>query len=126
MHNIRARPGVARVASPIPRRAKQISAEQSAQLADDYGQGMKVGELAEKYGIHRVTVADHLNVHGITRRFRGLDKSQVADAATRYEAGTSLAALGKKYGVSPTTVRKALTEHGITMRSSWDHLSPVP
>ncbi|HEY9357610.1 MAG TPA: hypothetical protein VIQ52_15020, partial [Arthrobacter sp.] len=88
MRKIKARPEVARVASPIPRRAKQISAEQSTQLADDYRQGMKVGDLAEKYGIHRVTVADHLAGHGIEKRLRGLGETQVLDAAKRYQAGT--------------------------------------
>lgn len=122
MRKIQARPEVARVASPIPRRAKQISDEQSVQLAEDYSQGMKVGELAKKYSIHRVTVADHLAIHGIEKRSRGLDKAQVLDAAARYHVGTSLAVLGEKYGVSPTTVRQALVKQGVPMRSSWDHL----
>lgn len=122
MHRIKARPEVARVAPPIPRIAKQIGAEQSAQLADDYRQGMTVGDLAKKYGIHRVTVSDHLAVHCIAKRLRGLDETQVLDAAERYQASTSLAVLGKKYGVSPTTVRKALIEQGITMRSPYEHL----
>jgi hypothetical protein len=87
MSKIKARPEVARVASLIPRRAKQISAEQSAQLADDYRQGMKVGELAKKYGIHRVTVADHLAIHGNTKRSRGLDEAGFGRAAARYHAG---------------------------------------
>lgn len=122
MRKIKSRPEVAHVASPIPRRAKQISDEHSAQLADDYGQGMKVGELAKTYGIHRVTVADHLAFHGIEKRSRGLGEAQVLDATTRYQAGTSLAALGKKYGVSPTTVRQTLVKKGIAMRSTYEHL----
>jgi hypothetical protein len=64
--------------------------------------GMKVGKLAKKYRIHRVTVADHLAIHGFAKRVRGLDETQVLDAADRYQAGASLAVLGKKYGgVSP-------------------------
>ncbi|WP_152683818.1 helix-turn-helix domain-containing protein [Pseudarthrobacter siccitolerans] len=122
MRKIYARPEVTRVAPPIPRRAKQISDEQSAQLAAEYRQGMTVGELAEKYGIHRVTVADHLAVHGIEKRLRGLDEAQVLDAATRYHAGSSLAVLGKKYGVSPTTVRKNLVKRGVVMRRSYGYL----
>jgi hypothetical protein len=122
MRKIKARPEVAHVAPPIPRRAKQISDEQSAQLADDYRQGMKVGDLAEKYGIHRVTVADHLAVHRIEKRVRGLDEAQVLDAAAGYGAGTSLAVLGKKYGVSPTTVRKNLVKRGVVMRRSYGYL----
>jgi transposase len=122
MRKIKTRPEVTRVVSPIPRRARQISDRQSAQLADDYRQGMKVGELAKKYGIHRVTVADHLAVHGIAKRTRGLDEAQVSDAAERYQAGVSLAVLGKEYGVSPTTVRQTLVRQGVTMRNTYEHL----
>ncbi|MCX2746291.1 hypothetical protein OOZ51_00495 [Arthrobacter sp. MI7-26] len=124
MQKIRARPEVARVASPIPRRAKQISEEQSAQLAEDYRQGMKVGELAKKYVIHRVTVADHLAVRGISKRARGLTTEQIEEAIHRYQAGGSLAALGKSFKVSADTVRKALLRQGITMRRPWEH--PLP
>jgi Mor family transcriptional regulator len=122
MRKIKARPEVARVTPPIPRRAKQIRTEQSAQLVDDYRQGMKVGELAAKYGIHRVTVADHLAVHRIEKRVRGLDEAQVLDAAAGYRAGASLAVLGKKYSVSPTTVRQTLVKHGVVMRKSYEHM----
>ena len=122
MLKIKTRPEVARVAPPIPRRAKQISDEESAQLADDYCQGMKVGDLAEKYGIHRVTVTDHLALHRIEKRVRGLDEAQVLDAAAHYQAGESLAVLGEKYGFSPTTVRKALVKKGMAMRSTYEHL----
>ena len=123
MRKIKARPEVARVvAPPIPRRAKQISPEQSKQLTEDYRHGMKVGELAKKYAIHRVTVSDHLAVHGIAKRSRGLDETQVSDAVARYRAGISLAVLGKKYGVSPTTVRQTLVKSGVVMRSTYEHL----
>jgi Mor family transcriptional regulator len=121
MHKIKARPEVARVASPIPRRAKQISPEQSAQLAEGYRQGMKIGELARKYGVHRATVADHLAAHSITKRPRGLTPYQVTEASSRYRAGESLAGLGRSYSVSADTVRKILISSGVRMRNPWDH-----
>ncbi|MCX2746287.1 hypothetical protein OOZ51_00475 [Arthrobacter sp. MI7-26] len=125
IQKVGARPEVAHVTSPIPRRAKHISHEQSAQLADDYREGMKVGELAKKYGVHRVTVADHLAAHGITKRPRGLTPRQVTEAGDRYRAGESLASLGEFYSVSADTVRKGLLIQGITMRRPWDHSTPI-
>lgn len=124
VHKIKTRPEVARVSSPLPRQAKHLKPKQSAQLADDYRQGMKVGELAKKYGIHRVTVADHLAVHGISKRTRGLTPEQIEQAIQRYQAGASLAALGRSFKVSADTVRKALLQQGVTMRGPWEH--PLP
>ncbi|MCI0144027.1 hypothetical protein KNN17_20920 [Arthrobacter bambusae] len=82
---------------------------------------MKVGELAKKYSIHRVTVADHLATHNITKRPRGPTPQQVVEARDRYRAGESLASLGKSYSVSADTMRKSLISSGVTMRNRWDH-----
>lgn len=118
---IKARPDVAVVASPLPRRAKHLNPEQSAQLAENYRQGMKVWELAKKYDIHRATVADHLAFHGVAKRARGLMPDQITEASDRYRTGESLASLGRAYSVSADTIRKGLCSSGVKMRNPWDH-----
>ncbi|WP_437770358.1 hypothetical protein [Arthrobacter sp. KNU40] len=119
---IQARPEVAREESPIPRHFTQLSAEQATALADDYQAGIRVKELAAKYGISRETVSKHLRRRAITPRKVGLDAQQIKEAVRLYEQGDSLATIGTRMGVTAHTVRSRLLEVGVRMRSSYEHL----
>ena len=77
------------------------------QLIKAYGEQASVKELAQSFGIHRVTV---------TARFDGTEWSCASLAANLRRsrrppvctAGWSLARLGEKFGVDPATVSRAL------------------
>ncbi|WP_437770360.1 hypothetical protein [Arthrobacter sp. KNU40] len=121
---LKARPEVVREEPPIPRHFAHLGTEQAAALADDYQAGMRVKELAAKYGISRETVSKHLRRRAITPRKVGLDEQQIKEAARLYEQGDSLATIGKRMGVTAHTVRSRLVEAGVRMRSSCEHLLP--
>lgn len=119
---IQARPETVREEPPIPRHFNQVKGEQAETLAEDYQAGMRVKELATKYGISRETVSRHLRRQAISPRKVGLDALQIKEAARLYEQGDSLATIGKRMGVTAHTVRSRLIEAGVTMRSSYEHL----
>jgi hypothetical protein len=61
------------------------------ELIKEYEQQATVKELAQRFGIHRLTVSALLKRHGIELRPIGLTDEQVADACHLYPAGRSLA-----------------------------------
>lgn len=122
IEKIQARPQKAPKVRPLPRRFPQLKAEQANALAADYQAGMRVKELAVKYGISRETVSKHLRRQSIERRKIGLDEQQIKEAVRLYKQGDSLATIGKRLGVTAHTVRSRLVEAGVEMRSSYEHL----
>jgi hypothetical protein len=76
-----------------------------------------VKELAQRFGIHRVTVTTLLRRHGVELRRAGLVPHDIPMAARLYSQGWSLARLGSKYSVDPATVWRALRAAGVEMRS---------
>ena len=88
-----------------------------AELIASYRTGTNINELAERFGVHRTTVACLLRRHGVDVRAVGLSPSQVRDAARLYREGWSLARIGKKFGVDDMTVRRHLLLAGVVMRS---------
>jgi uncharacterized protein YjcR len=85
-------------------------------LTADYLAGVKVKVLAERYGITRQTVFDHIRRRGIPRRSPGLGPDEVDEARGLYESGKSLATIGGLLGVNAETVRLTLTKAGVSMR----------
>ncbi len=99
------------------RRARQLSKSETQQLLADYGSGMLVREIAAKFGIHRITVTNLVNVAGAPVRFRGLEPRAIKEASRLYkEEGWSLARLAKRYDVTPMTVRHYLLKGNVKMR----------
>jgi hypothetical protein len=93
-------------------------------LAADYTAGATVYELADKYGIHRNTVSEHLHRQGIPMRRRGLDPDQARLAGHRYQQGQSLARIGDQLNVDPGTVRRRSARKApapATARHALDH-----
>ena len=109
----------------LPAMARRLNAEEIAELASYYRAGVKVAEIAQRYGIHRATVTEIINQHGIDRRKRGLDKDEVPKVIAEYQGGESLKTLGERYGVHPSTINNTLTRHGITLRprNGWSYAS---
>jgi lambda repressor-like predicted transcriptional regulator len=89
-----------------------------AELSKEYEQGgASVKELAQQFGIHRVTVTAHLHRNGVEFRRSGIAQEDILTAARLYDQGWSLMKLGAKYGVDSTTVWRALRAAGVVMRS---------
>lgn len=86
----------------------------------DYLSGANMGEVAERWGVHRTTVAALLRRSGIEPRQPGLTQEQVNEASRLYVEGWSLGRLGERYGCSADTVRLALLKAGVVMRRPWE------
>ncbi|WP_447589512.1 recombinase family protein [Microbacterium lacticum] len=107
----------------LPAVARRLNAGEIAELASYYHAGVKVAEIAQRYGIHRATVTEIIKQHGIGRRKRGLDKDEVPQVIAEYQGGESLKTLGERYGVHHSTIANTLTRHGITLRprNGWSY-----
>ena len=86
------------------------------------GDDMRV--VAERWGISRKTVAEHLRREGVTPRRRGLSPDQVQTAIRLYAAGWSLARIGERFGCDHGVVLRALQRVGVPLRDS--HGRPRP
>lgn len=102
-----------RIARQVQHRLRPTQVEK---LLADYRAGVGVNELATKYEVHRGTVGEILDRHGVARRNRGIAPDQIAGAIADYQSGASLAALGAKYSVHPATVAAALRRAGVNVR----------
>jgi len=103
---------------PAPRQTQtRLDPYQSNALAEAYSEGAKIKELAQRYGVHRVTVASLLRRRGVEPREVGLTEMEVAEACRLYPDGWSLARLADRYDVDDMTVRRYLLLAGVEMRS---------
>jgi transposase len=87
-------------------------------MAAAYQHGHSLGELAREFGVHRRTVADHLERLGVARRVNlpKLTSTDIKRAASQYRAGDSLATVGKMLHVDASTVQRALKRVGVAIR----------
>lgn len=96
----------------VRHRQKQTRLTQSDvdAMVRDHEAGASSSALAEKYGVHRHTVARHLTSRGLlTRRnVRKLTDQQIADASAEHKLGVPATAIARELGVHPATVRRAL------------------
>jgi hypothetical protein len=63
-------------------------------LIKEYEQRASVKDLAQRFGIHRLTVTALLRRHGVELRRAGLTPEQIRTAEGLYRQGWSLASLG--------------------------------
>jgi hypothetical protein len=103
-------------ASKRPRQHhRRLGPAEVAKLIETYGQGVTIKQLAERFGIHRVTVSALLHRHGVSLRLAGLGDAEVEEAASLYRQGWTLAGLGKMFAVNPVTVWRRLQAVGVNM-----------
>jgi hypothetical protein len=95
---------------------RRLRQDELDHLVADYLSGVKVKELAERYGITRQTVLEHRRRQGLPRRHPRLGPLEVNKACDLYRSGKSLADIGVVFSVDPGTVRRALTKVGVPMR----------
>lgn len=82
----------------------------------EYQAGRSVKNLAERWRVHRGTVANHLREAGVEIRSRGLSSEQVSEAVRMYGDGWSLRQLAARYDCDYETVRQALLRAGVVLR----------
>jgi len=76
---------------------RRLGATEVAALIETYREGRSNKAIAQRFGIHRVTVTALLRRHGVERRRSGLAPEEVPEAASLYGQGWSLAKLGRKF-----------------------------
>lgn len=101
---------------PPRQRQRRLRAEQLEQLKDDYLAGVPVSDLAERYGIARQTVIEHMRRLAVARGHPKLSIGEAARAADLYTARLSLAAVGTAFGVDAGTVRRVLAKAAVPIR----------
>jgi len=101
---------------PSKQHQRRLRPEDVERLSVDYLAGAKVTDLAQRFGITRQTVLDHVRRLGLPRRHPKLVAEEVAQAAQLYEAGNSLAVVGSALDVDPGTIRRALVGAGVSIR----------
>jgi transposase-like protein len=105
---------------PTARRQQQrrLSPAQVEQVVQQYQAGDDMRIVAERWGISRKTVAEHLRRAGVTPRRQGLSSEQVRTAIQLYAAGWSLARIGARFGCDHSVVLRALERAGVPRRDS--------
>ncbi|HEY8202260.1 MAG TPA: hypothetical protein VII47_13025, partial [Actinomycetota bacterium] len=93
-----------------------LTPDAAAELVAMYQVGATIGELADRFNVHRTTVTANLVRAGVDRRRKGLGPEQVEEATRLYAESWSLARLGERFGVSDGTVLNAFRKAGVETR----------
>ena len=88
-------------------------------LLDAYQGGATINQLAVEFGIHRTTVAGHLDRHGVPRHSEqtAWDDEILRQAAELYTTGLSLADVAHRFGVDAQTVANRFRRAGVPVRA---------
>jgi phage-related baseplate assembly protein len=80
--------------------------------------GATINELAARFGIHRTTVATHLDRHQVPRHHDRTtwDDNTLRRAAEPYAAGLSLADVTDRYQIDAQTVANRFGRAGLSVR----------
>jgi len=97
---------------------RRLSSAAVDALVAAYMSGRSLPDIAVEFGIHRRTVAKHLEERGVARRqhARKMADAEVELAIHHYETGASLAAVAAVFHVDRETVRRELSRAGVTIR----------
>ena len=84
----------------------------------EYQAGRSLADLAAEVGVHRRTIATHLENRGIQRRVNRhkLSQEEIGDVIRRYQAGEMLASIARTFDVHAITVRRELQRAAIAIR----------
>jgi transposase len=105
------------VRRPRKQLQRRLPPEQVKNLLAAYQAGQSTNEVAASYGVHRTTVVNILNRHGVPFRVRGMPNKDLSEVIRLYESGWSLAKLGRHFGVTGhNTISNALRKAGVTIR----------
>jgi len=123
-HAERPREERGRLSNPSQRR---LSPADIDDLVDAYQAGATISQLAVEFGIHRTTVAGHLDRSGVPRHSEqtAWDDEILKQAAELYATGLSLADVADKFGIDPQTVANRFRRAGVAVRPRRGWTSPA-
>ena len=103
---------------PVKQRQVQrrLTAKQAAQLAAEYEAGASMQQLADRWNLHRTTVADQLRRAGVAIRQRGIPPERLDEAIRLYGEGWSCQRLAERFDCDDETVRQTLKRAGVKLR----------
>jgi hypothetical protein len=119
-------PALLRRRKPESKSAKQrqvqrrLTPEQVDQLVAEYQAGDDMKVLADRWRVHRTTVAGHLRRGRVTLRRQGLPIERFDEAIRLYGEGLPLERLAKRFDSDDETVRQALKRAGVNFRAPWE------
>ena len=105
-----------RLSNPPQRR---LSPTEIDDLIEAYPAGATIRQLAGDYGIHRSTVAGHLDRHGVPRHSEqtAWDDEILTQAAELYASGSSLGGVADQFGIDAQTVANRFRRAGAPVRA---------
>lgn len=77
-----------------------LSAAQVDELVELHGQGLTLGQIRQRLGVHHRTVAAHLVRRSVPPHTRGLAAKDAPKAMELYESRMTLTEVGRYFGVS--------------------------
>lgn len=94
---------------PITGANRRLSPAEIDQIVEDYKTGVgSIYDLADIYGVHRNTVAQHLKARGVQLGGQALSPEEIERAKELARQGLSGNAIGRAMMRDPKTVRRAL------------------
>ncbi len=94
-----------------------LSPEEEAEVVALYQAGRTAREVADRFGIHRLTVSRAVRRAGGRVRREPLTEREVEKAATLYTSGMSIAAVAKELSLPRESIRRQLILAGVEMRA---------
>ncbi len=114
-----------RLSNPAQRR---LSPTDIGDLVEAYRGGATISHLAVEFGVHRTTVAGHLDRRGVPRHSeqRQWGEESLQQAAGLYATGVSLADVAHQFGIDAQTVANRFRRAGIPVRPrrGWSSRAP--
>ncbi len=101
------------------KRVRRLTVADVDELVEDRKAGAQIASLAQRFGIGRTTVMEHLRRRGVQpQRWRGrtLTPDQLHEAGEQYRSGQNLAMIGDELDVDRRYLRRALRSADITIR----------
>ncbi len=98
-----------RPARPVGGANRRLCPVEIDQLVTDYHSLQSIYRVADLYGLHRNTVAQHLKDRGVRLGRLSLQASEIERAQELKDRGLSLNAIGRTLGRDPKTVKAALS-----------------
>ena len=80
---------------------RRLATAAVTELIQAYGHGASIKHLAQRFGIHRVTVSALLRKYGADLRRAGLAPEELSAAVRLYGQGWSCARLGERLALMP-------------------------
>ena len=100
----------------LPKQAqRRLHPDEVRQLVAAHVAGAGVKKLADRFAIHRQTVRQILQRHGV-HRVCGIQPEDLTEAIRLYEDGWPLARLAARFDVSASTVTNTFRRVGVTIR----------